>query len=208
VSNTENVGSMLPAIDMSLDKNDVLAIVVSRGEAQLNEGVKQANAHARRHEEAAKQARAQLTKEGVAAALAAVQPGVEQIRAGFAAIGDGPAITTDTATTINAEAGTGQTTVTVTLKVRYDAIRVQHTLPFTPEQQAVVRQVAQDEQAAAAARAEAVAFRRQLANIPALERAMRARLAEAKLRTTAGGQQVLDVLTGDLQAQIAALPGF
>lgn len=53
----------------------------------------------------------------------------------------------------------------------------------------------------------ALGWRKKLANVPLLERRARAKLAETKLRGTTEGQELLDVLTGDFENELLALPG-
>jgi hypothetical protein len=53
---------------------------------------------------------------------------------------------------------------------------------------------------------EALTWRRKLANVPLLERRARAKIAEAKLSESADGQQLLDLLTDDLEQELLALP--
>lgn len=54
---------------------------------------------------------------------------------------------------------------------------------------------------------EAVGWKRKTANIPMLERRYRAKVAESKLATSDSGQELLRLLTDDLDATIEALPG-
>jgi len=53
----------------------------------------------------------------------------------------------------------------------------------------------------------ALGWRRKLSHIPMLERQARAKVAETKLKASDEGQELLDVLTDDFDAQLLALPG-
>ena len=53
---------------------------------------------------------------------------------------------------------------------------------------------------------EALTWRKKLANVPMLERRARAKIAETKLSESDDGQQLLDLLTDDLEAELLALP--
>ena len=68
--------------------------------------------------------------------------------------------------------------------------------------------ITKKEEESKALKTEALETRKKLSNISTLERAVRGRLAEARLREMDGGESVIQAVLADLDLNVKSLPGF
>lgn len=88
-----------------------------------------------------------------------------------------------------------------------NSIKVAVSVSPNPTVKAALKRIEAAEEAKEAASEVALDWRRKLNNVPQLERQIRAKVAETKLRDSEEGQRMLEALTDGLDDEILALPG-
>lgn len=191
----------LRAVNVTIDKNDVIAIQVAKAERLLNDELKAAQDAMKTHEKTLKGHADDLTKSYAQTAKDAAATAMGLLKT-------------------LADEFSGLSKRWVEHAVADDGLRVQikfggdyqngtltKTVPFTAEQVLQRATIKNTQDAVAEAQARVVAARQKLAKLPSLERQYRAALAEKTLATTAEGQAVLDAIGSDIKADVLALPG-
>jgi len=192
---------------ITIDKNDVLAITISKAELHMQKELVAATKEIKRLEKSIKDSDTVLKEHVAELAVKLAKPGVAKLEAAKEACGSKAKINTDW--DMQQDKGTFRVSITIktsdcygsttfgTLKGDFDATATE-----------LVEQLAADSQRLIDARETAVNWRRKLAQIPTLERQYRARLAEAALSKTQEGQELLEALSTNFEQDVLALPGI
>lgn len=189
-----------------LNIEDVLSVVTSRAERSFNEKFAAAKTQVTGLEKAIKAKQAEIKACTDKECLALVTEKAEAARASIEALGG--TITT----TANGVTNDGKLKAQIVIKRGeggYNGI-VDFTFNGTKSEALVAMEQEHEElrNKLQDATNEAMNWKKKLQGIPALERATKAKIAEAKLAQTADGQALLEVMTKNLEAEMLALPGF
>jgi hypothetical protein len=198
----ENVTS-----DIHIDKNDLLAVAVSKAELHMQQQLANATREIRRLERALKDGTTGLKEKIAQLAAKLAKPGVKALEAAREACGSKARVETNW--DMQQEKGTFEVTISIKSNDHYGSANF-GTLKgaFDDAAQKLVAQLESDSQKLTDTRETAVDWRKKLAQIPTLERQYRARLAEATLSKTEKGQALLEALGGQFEQDVLALPGI
>jgi hypothetical protein len=203
--------SPMTTLDMGLDKNDVLAIAVSRAELQLQKLLKDETDTAKLYDQQATKIKERIKLEAEGSARDSYNHKVVNLRSALKAFSSSHTVGFDVKIRFPDQHCLGEKYTLVTITAtggRYDNMSVvNEQVPFTEEHEELYKQYEAEIKKASEHKAVAVEIRRKLGNISTIERQMRARLAEAHLRQSADGEVLLQRLTGDLNDAVKALPG-
>lgn len=193
-------------VDLSIDKNDVLAIAVSRAEAGLIQTVEDYAASARE------------TDREIAQKLKELEKTCE------ANLPDETASLTKTIPSQLSKLGAAQVWIHKTIerngksyrlqlvsKVSYGGNVTLGEISFTFEELKVAeldQEITALEEKSKELKIKSLEARKRLSNISTLERAVRGRLAEARLREFENGEEVIRAVLADLDLNVKALPSF
>lgn len=193
-------------IDLGIDKNDVLAIAVSRAEAGLIQTVENYAASAKETDKEIAQKLKELEKACEAnlpdeiASLAKTIPsqlykfGVPQVSI--------PKMLDRHEKTYSLK---------LTCKTSYGGSNLLGTVSFTFAELKVTEldeEITALEEKSKELKMKSLESRKRLSNISTLERAVRGRLAEARLREMENGEEVIQAVLADLDLNVKALPSF
>lgn len=202
----------LAAIDVSgiqIDKNDLLAIAVSKAELYMQNQLAAATKEIRQLEKAIKAGEASLTAKVTALAAVATQPSCTQLEEAKKLCASSAKVR------VRSEMQQDKRTFSADILIvrrddRYnDGFTFGHvTGNFDSDTTAVAERLEADSEKLDNAREAAVSWRKRLAQIPMLERQYRARLAEATLSKTEHGKALLDALGNQFESDVLALPGI
>lgn len=191
------------AVDMQLDKNDVIAIAVSDAESELNRRVKEYRQLAADADRQADGIKKELAEDVEHQLRSEVRLLLDNLVAAAKAFG--VVLTSQDRFTFNDE---GVGTLVISLhEGGSHRLGKSFTHVLTPQQRSRHDRCRELREVAAGNRRSEVDTRRQLSQIGTLERSVRADLARASLRRVEGGQEVLDAVLGDLSKRLLALPG-
>ncbi len=192
-------------VNLDIDKNDILAIAVSRAEAGLIAKVESLTTQAKDADKAI----ALLTKELEAKAIYNIPSEFK-------------AHTNNALTSLKAygmQSIAAKNEVSRNLKVLIASLTNQGSYgrneiarrEFTFEELGVAEldaAITRREEDSKSLKLEALENRKKLSNMNTLERAVRGRLAETRLRGMDGGESVIEAVLADLDLNVKALPGF
>ena len=188
-------------VNLDIDKNDILAIAVSRAEAGLIAKVESLTAQAKDLDKII----TLLTQELEAKATAEFKAHTSNAILSLKAYG----ITTVTAK--NEVSRYCKTLIaSLTQQGNYGRNEIARK-EFTFDELGVSElndSITKKEEESKALKTEALETRKKLSNISTLERAVRGRLAEARLREMDGGESVIQAVLADLDLNVKSLPGF
>jgi hypothetical protein len=198
----------------NLDVSDVLTVATSRAEAKLATRLAEAKRGLKEAEKVEKAAKDALNKAIETQSTEIANELAEKVEEGVEALGG--AVERNTSDSLQ-QSGKGKVRVHASIKVHQSKASVGNrhggyatTFERNDEpNEAVVEAQAAAETAAearAAAQEHALETRRQLNNVPLLERQYRAKIAESKLQTSEEGKQLLEAMTETLDDDILALP--
>lgn len=198
----------LITLDGNLDMSDVLAVVTSKAEERYTTEFAACRAKIKALEDEIKELQAErralIEKE-------ATEPCKEKVKSLRAVIEtlDGTVTLSACDTICDDGLKNARLTANITIKPNGSYHGTSFRVDTKPSKQllALGEKIAATEKRKGELEHEALEWKRKKSNIPMLERSFRAKIASAKLRTTADGKALLDVLTKDLDAAILALPG-
>lgn len=186
--------------NLSIDKNDIIAIQVSKAEQLLNKELSAAQATMQTNDKHLKNLLKEQDKDYKDTAEAAIQIVKDSVKAiqdrGFS----GAQVRT------NLQPSAAGLEVGAMIGGGYNSITFSKTIPFTQTQKDQQAEIEATKEGLANAQAAVVAAKQRLAKLPTLERQYRALLAERTLASSEEGQQILDALASDQKADILALP--
>jgi hypothetical protein len=90
--------------------------------------------------------------------------------------------------------------------LQYSSIQTNVKIPASSEILGFVTKINEQQAYVNECQDKALAVRKQITNIPMLERKAKARIAEAKLRESQDGRAILDSLTSEFEQDFLALP--
>ena len=212
VTAPQNLGVSLVSLNSELGTADILAIVTSKAETQFNEELVQARKVLRDAEthygqlvgDRKKLYRDECRKAGDDLAKK-LKPVIESLG------GTVKLVDKQHNQYQNCDLTDGKFTQTIQI-VSPETKDSYYTTKFTakvdPSEKflALGNEITEAQKAVAEAQSKALVCRQKLAGLPMLERQTRARLATAKLESSADGQALLAMLTSDLETAMAALP--
>jgi len=189
-----------------VDKNDVLAVAISKAERFMQTHLAEAHKEIKRLERSIKDHSDNLTKYVGSLADKLAKPGIAKLEAAKEACGSKAKVDS------SCEMDVAKRTFKVNITFKNDGWGAntfgQLKGDFDSAATELAESLDKNGKLLAEAREAAVDWRRKLSQIPTLERQYRARLAEAALSKTEEGQQLLDALSGDFEADVLALPGI
>ena len=188
---------------VNIDKNDLLAITVSRAEIHI----KTESAKAIK---AIKESETHITKAKDALVLSVKQHGTSTTSTNLAELAEalhrlGSTQEPKTEVDYNLD----KELIIITTNLGHDAYSktlAKLTIPFTDEMVKAKQDIKEAETQLSTLRDIAIEWRKKLADIPTLERQARARLAEATLRSSEEGQALLDSIEAQYKVDFLALP--
>ena len=192
-------------VNLDIDKNDILAIAVSRAEAGLIAKVESLTAQAKDADKAI----ALLTKELESKAIynipsefkAHTNNALTSLKAyGVQSIAAKNEVSRNCkmlVSSLTSQGGYGRNEI-ARKEFTFDELGV-------AELDAAITRREEDSKSL---KLEALENRKKLSNISTLERAVRGRLAETRLRGMDGGEAVIEAVLADLDLNVKALPGF
>lgn len=203
-------GGQLFSIGGQLDVSDVLSVATSRAEAKLAKTLAEAKRELKNAEKDAKDADKALTAAISAQSDSIAETLAENVEKGVEALGGNVERSTNDALGHHGK-DKGRVTGSITISQNSGSNRgygCQFSNTEDPNEAVTAAQEANEaaQGVRATAQERALEVRRQLNNIPLLERQYRAKIAEAKLQDSEEGQQLLDVMTQGLDDDILALP--
>lgn len=205
----QNAGAILGDVHLGLGLNEVIVIGVARAERQLQDTVKQATDASNEKTSRADKIKREVNQQNEAELLSQYQDKLDAVTWAIRMLGGSVSHTVSTGR-VQHTSDVQQSTLEISVCGKSDgfAARYSFSLCFSAELQAKVAEATFIHADAAHDRQVAVDARKKLSNIGSLERQLRARVAEKKLSTIAGGKELLALLTNDIDAQILALPGI
>jgi len=194
----------LATANISIDKNDLLAIAVSRSELHIQEQLGTATREVKRLEKAIADGNKELASKvsGIAAKIA--KPVVTKLET----LRDQTESKVKIVTKHDSKDDTGTINIAISVATSDQWGGVTFcTLSgeYDDTAKALVTKIKSDGESLVTAKSTAVEWRRRLAQLPTLERQYRARLAEATLSKTKQGRGLLEALGGDFEKDVLAL---
>jgi predicted RNA-binding protein len=189
----------------SLNMDDVLTVVTSRAETNFNQNLAEAKKKASALEKDIKAKQDKIGKMLETECLAQVKEKVDALRPTIESMGGKVTAKPEERNSkdvirthviiqyTNTNSYNNQITFTVEGAKSNDILEQEKELSDLHEALTTVQQ-------------EALGWRKKLQSIPTLERQYKAKIAEAKLATSEDGLALLDILTGDLEKSMLALP--
>lgn len=210
----KTIATTLEQFTMSgnLDVNDVLSVVTSKAEEKYAGELQRCRDEAEELRNDNKKLRERIQKQATREALLSCKETEKQLRAAVEPLGASVVVRTrkefmaKEVLPVNEE---GKLTAVITLQSKgmcHTRLDFQvHTKP-SKELSNLADEHRQTEEAIEELEGEALRWKRQLNNVPMLERRYRAKIASAKLDTSEDGKELLKLLTDDLDEAIEALP--
>ena len=207
----KNTSNPLMTMSLDVDKNDVIAIVISRAEAQLNVELKN-------HMDSAKLAEAEANTIETRI-LGDFKKSLTAQYAGNVSLLNNSVNVIDPSSSavLSVERLHNQTSAyvfrcTVGIKTtgnnRYDHTFYQKEYELTEVYSAQLEQAATLRRQATEAKVAAIEVRRKLANIGTMERQARAKMAESQLSKTSEGKDFLDALESNFESMLKSIPSY
>ena len=188
----------------TLDMGDVISVVTSRAETKLGQELTEAKARLTDAEKEQTDLRKSITSKRKAETQKVGSELAEKVREALK--GTEAKVSVEKYCEHSSHNDNGDLQRNIKIGSPYNCTCVAATAKPSPELVDLESQVAAAEEKVSERKEEAMKARRRLASLPTLERQTRAKLAEAKLSESEGGQQVLELLTEDLDDAIKALP--
>lgn len=205
MSQTQQTTIIANSVHLDIDKNDIIAIAVSRAEAGLIAKVESLTGQAK----AVDKQIATLTKDLEAKAICNI-PSEFKVHTNNAILSLKAYGMTTAAVKYEVLRNNRMLVVSLTHQGGYgrnEIVRKEfafYELGVSELDDYIVKQLEDSN----ALKLEALETRKKLSNINTLERAVRGRLAEAKLRELDNGETVIQAVLTDLDQNVKALPGF
>lgn len=221
---TKNTTLSLVSLSSTLDVGDVLSVVTSRAESRFHTELSEAKKRLSEAEKTAKRLDKEATELYKAECKAAADAVAKKLRPAVESVGGKVFVNQKVFVHQNVFVNQkdsyrierrerndeGKLTQSVTVKNNTGGYNsdCQFTATAEPSEALVALEASVEaaKEDVTKRQAEALGWRKKLANVPLLERRARAKLAEAKLAESEDGQKVLDLLTDDLEAEFLALP--
>ena len=190
---------------VNIDKNDLLAITVSRAEIHIKTESAKAT-------KAIKESEAHITKTRDALALSVKQHGTSTTSTNLVELAKALKLLGSTQEPkTEVDYNLDKELIIITTNLGRDSYNNNQTLarltiPFTDEMVKAKQDIKEAETQLSTLRDVAIEWRKKLADIPTLERQARARLAEATLRSSEEGQALLDSIEAQYKVDFLALP--
>lgn len=213
---TEGALALVPKLDanIGLDKNDVIAIAVSKCETVMNQKIVSLDKSIKDAEKRIKDNDKKLRT----AISAIAEKHTKKAAADFIKAGKtfGKSLTTDTTWDFRHRCHDDQKEISVTLCIRdprdtngyNDTFSLSDVVPLTKKEQDLQELIQKDRELITATKEEIVQWRRRLSKIDSLERQYRAKFAEASLSQSEAGRALLDAIDSKHEEDVLALPGL